>query len=99
MNQAVIPKVSPEEIYLGGGLIVGGILASIGIKDNNIISGFPNYITSPSKLRYVVKKSREATFMRIALFVYNYPCIILCEKGEHAGLGRLVKEISLRDGE
>ena len=36
MNQAVILKASPEAIYLGGGLIVGGILTSLGINVNNI---------------------------------------------------------------
>ena len=42
MAQAVMPKASPEAISLGGGLIVGGILASLGINDNRIISGIPN---------------------------------------------------------
>ena len=40
--QAVIPKSSPEAIYLGGGFIVCGLLASIGINDNKIIYGIPN---------------------------------------------------------
>ena len=62
-------KASLEAICLGVGLIVGGLLASIGIKDNNILSGILNGIPSPSNLRYVVKKSREAKFMRIAGFV------------------------------
>ena len=42
MTQAVIPKASPEAIYLGCGLIVGGLLASLSINDNKIISGIPN---------------------------------------------------------
>ena len=42
MNQAVITKSSTKVIYLGGRLIVGGILASIGINDNNSISEIPN---------------------------------------------------------
>ena len=70
----MIPKSSPEAICFGGGLIVGGILVSVGINDNKIISGIPNYIPIPSNLRYAVKKFREATFTRIAGFVYNYPC-------------------------
>ena len=73
MAQAVIPKASPEAICLGGGLILGGLLESLGINDNNIISGILNSIPSPSNLWCVVKKSCEATFMRIAGFVYNYP--------------------------
>ena len=42
MTQAVMPKASPEEISLGGGLIVGGLLESLGINDNKITSGIPN---------------------------------------------------------
>ena len=38
MYQAVIPKASPEEISLGSGLIVAGILASFGINNNKIIA-------------------------------------------------------------
>ena len=42
MDQAVIPKASLDTICLGGGLIFGGLLASPGINDNNIISGILN---------------------------------------------------------
>ena len=42
MDQAVIPKASPEAISLGVVLIVGGILASLGINNNKIISGIPS---------------------------------------------------------
>ena len=51
--------------------IVGGILESLGINNNRTIYGTPNYIPIPSNLWYVVKKSCEDTFMRIAEFVYN----------------------------
>ena len=84
-------KASSEAISLGVELIVGGLLEIIGINYNKIISGVQNLIDSPSKLRYVVKKSCEATFMIIAGFVCNYPCSMLCEKGERAGIFRLVK--------
>ena len=47
MVQAVIPKASPEAIYLGCGLIVDGILESLGINDNKIISRIPNCIPIP----------------------------------------------------
>ena len=99
MAQAVIPKASPEAISLGGGLIVAGLLASLGINNNKIISGISNCIPSPSKLRYVAKKSREATFIRISGFVCNYPYSMSCGNGERAGIGRLVKEMSFWDGE
>ena len=94
-----MPKASLESIYLGGGLIVGGLLESLGINDNKIISGIPNCIPSPSNLWYVVKKSHEAVFIRISGFICNYPCSMSCDKGYRAGLGRLVKEIDLWDGE
>ena len=81
MSQAVMPKVLPEEISLGGGLIVYVLFASLLIKNNKIISGILNYIRSPSKIQYVVKKSREAIFMSILGFVCNYPCIVSCDKG------------------
>ena len=42
MAQAVIQKASPEAIYLGCGFIVGGILESLGINNNKIISGIPS---------------------------------------------------------
>ena len=42
MSQLVLLKASPEELYLGGGLIVAGVLASLGVNDNNIISGIYN---------------------------------------------------------
>ena len=54
-------------------MIVDGLLAILGINDNKIISGIPNYIINPSKLWYVMKKSLEGIFMRIAWFVCNYP--------------------------
>ena len=73
---------------------MSGFLESLGINDNKIISGVPNLIPSPSKLWYVVKKSREAKFMMIAGFVCNYPCRMSCDKGDRAGLGRLVKDIA-----
>ena len=47
MAQSVIPKSLPKANYLGGVLIIGGLLASFGINDNQIVSGIPNYITSP----------------------------------------------------
>ena len=81
MAQVVMPKASPEAISLGGGLIVAGLFTSLGINDNKIISGISNFIPSPSKLRYVVKKSRKATLMRIAGFFCNYPCSMSCEQG------------------
>ena len=68
MAQAVMSKASPVAISLGVGLIVGGLLEIIGINNNKVISGIPNRITITSNLWYVVKKSREATFMRIAGF-------------------------------
>ena len=37
--------------------------------------------------------------MSIAGFVCNYPCSMLCNKGEHAGLVRLIKDIVFWDGE
>ena len=76
MAQAVMTKASLEAIYLGGVLVLGGLLASLGINDNNIMFGVPNCIPSPSNLRYVVKKSLEDTFMKISVFVCNYPCRI-----------------------
>ena len=33
--------------------------------------------------------------MRIAGFVFNYPCSMSCNKGDYAGLGILVKEIAI----
>ena len=94
-----MPKYLPEAMSIGGGLIVGGILASLGINDNKIISGILNIIPSTLSLHYVVKKSCEATFMRIAGFICNYPCSMSCNKGEHAVIVSLVKEIAFRDGE
>ena len=46
-----------------------------------------------------MNKACEATFIRITGFVYNYPYSMSCDKGERAGLGRLVKDISFWDGE
>ena len=65
----MLPKSSREAISPVGGLIVGGILDSLDINDNNIISRIPNSVPSPSSLCYVVKKSLEATFMSISGFV------------------------------
>ena len=62
MNQAVIPKALPEAISLGVELVVAGLLESLGINDNKIISVISDCIPGPSNLQYVVKKSREATF-------------------------------------
>ena len=94
-----MPKAPPEAIYLGGVLILSGILENLGINDNKIISGISNCIICPSNFQYVVNKSLEATFMRIAGFVYNYPCSISCDKGERTGLVCLVKEIAFWGGE
>ena len=69
MAQAVIPKAFTEVISLGGVLIVAVLLESLGINDNKIISGIYKCIPIPSNLRYVVNKSREATFMSIEGFV------------------------------
>ena len=66
MTQTVIPKDSQEEISLGDGLIVVGLLDSISINNNYIIYGIPNRIPSSSSLPSVVKKYKEATFMSIA---------------------------------
>ena len=92
-------KAYPEAISLGGRLILAGILASLGINNNRIISGIYNCIPVPSKLRYVVEKSRQATFMSIAGFVCNYLCSMSRNKGECAGIDHLVKYITLWDGE
>ena len=73
MNQSVILKALPETIFLGGRLIVGGLLESLGINYNSIISGILNFVPSTSNLRYLVNKSRKAAFMRISGFVCNYP--------------------------
>ena len=61
MSQAVMPKYSPEEISLRGVLKVGGLLVSIGVNDNKIISGITNGISIPSRIWYVVKKVCDAT--------------------------------------
>ena len=37
--------------------------------------------------------------MRIAGFVCNYPCSMSCNKVEHAGIGRMVKDIDFWDSE
>ena len=37
--------------------------------------------------------------MRIAGFLYNYPCSMSYDKGERAGIGRLVKDTAFWDGE
>ena len=99
MAQELIPKASLEVISLGGGLIVSGILASLGINDKIIIFGISNCIPSPPQLCYVVKKSSEATFMRIAGFVCNYPFSMSCDKVEHSGIGRMGKYIAFWEGE
>ena len=78
---------------------MSGILVSIGINDNSFISGILNYIPSPSNLWYAAKKAREDTSIRIPWIVCNYPCNMSCNEGERAGLDRLVKDISLWDGE
>ena len=80
-------------------MIVGGLLESLGINDNKIISGILNCIPTPSNLWCVVKKYCGDKFMRIAGFVCNYPCRMSYEKGDRARLGRLVKEIAFWDGE
>ena len=54
MSQALIPKASPEDIYPRDLLIVGGILETLRINYNKIISGIPNGIPSPYSLQYVV---------------------------------------------
>ena len=89
--QSVMPKASPEAIYIGGGLILCGLLDSIGINDNNIISGILNGITSPLSLWPVVKKSHKAKFMRISGFVCKYPCSTSCDKGDRDRLVQMVK--------
>ena len=61
----MIKKALPEAIFLGDGLIVSGLLESLGINDNKIISEISNCIPIPSNIQYVVKKSREAKFMSI----------------------------------
>ena len=80
-------------------MTVGGLLASLGINDNKIISGVSNYIPSPPNPRYAVKKASEATFMSISGFVCNYPCSMLCDNGKRSGLERLVKDIAFWYGE
>ena len=70
-------------------MIVAGLLESLRINDNKIISGISNCIPSSSNLRYVVKKDLETKFTRIAGFVCNYICIMSRGKGERAGLGRI----------
>ena len=52
-----------------------------------------NIIPSPSSLWCVVKKTHEAKFMRIAVFVCKYLCRMSYDKVEHARIFRLVKEI------
>ena len=64
-----MPCTKQEVISIGGGSMVGGILASLGIHDNNIIYGIPDGITIPSSLLSVVDKSHEDTSMRITGFV------------------------------
>ena len=86
LTQAVIPKASPEAISPGGGLIVGGLLVSLGVNDNNNISGISNFIPIPSNVWHVAKKSREDTFRRIAGFVYNYPCSMSYNTVELSGI-------------
>ena len=99
MYQEVTLKASPEAISFVGWLIVGGILASIGINYNNIISGIPNGIPNPSIIQSMVNKYCENKFMRISGFVCKYLCSISCNKVESGGIVRLVKEIVFCGGE
>ena len=73
ISQAVMPKSSPEAIYIGFGLVVGGLLTIIGICNKNIIYRIPNGIPSPSRLCCVVKKSLKVKFMSIVGFFCKYP--------------------------
>ena len=57
MYQSVMPKNSPESIYLGCELIITGHLASLGINNNEIISEIYSCVPSPSNPWYLVKKS------------------------------------------
>ena len=72
MAQEMMTKASLEAIYLGVVLILGGILVILGGNYNNNISGIPNEIPSPSRTRSVIKKYREAKFMRTTGFVRKY---------------------------
>ena len=47
----------------------------------------------------MVKKFREAKFIRISGFVCKYNCSMSCDSGDHAGIGRMDKEIALWYGE
>ena len=81
ISQEVMRKDSPDVAFLGCGLIVGGLLARLGVNNNKTIYGIPNCIPSPSNLFHAVNKSHEATFMRIAGFFCNCPCSMSCDKG------------------
>ena len=74
--------------------MVGGLLVIMGINDNNITSGIPNCIPSPSNLWYVVNKYREDKYIKIPGVFCNYPCIMSCDKVERDGLGRMFKDIA-----
>ena len=86
-----MPEASLEEISLVVGLVVGGLLASFGNNDNNIISVIPNGITSTQSLWSVVTKSRKAKFTRMVRFVCNYPSVMSCYKVDCDRFGWLVK--------
>ena len=58
-----------------------------------------NVIPSPSSLRSAVEKTHQDTLMRIAGFVCKFYCRTSCDKGQHARIGRMVKEITFWYGE
>ena len=85
MAQAVIPKAWPEAISLGGGLIIGGLLASLGIISTGRQQSNPlNIVSNTLKLNFhiyfdksdIYWKNYSLTTVRSWISILKRPCLL-----------------------
>ena len=97
---ALIPKVSSDGLSQSIPVIISAWLASLGIcdfmrKNPNFIKAVASMCPSPGSLHNHIQIGKERFFLQLASIVsMKIPLTILHDKGERAGLGRLVKEFA-----
>ena len=95
LAMADAPSLSVGKLSQISPLIVGAALHDLGLSDKVDLEQLPNITPSQSTLRSILREGRELSLRRVAKALDGgRPVGIAHDKGERAGIGRLIKELS-----
>jgi hypothetical protein len=98
--QAFCPKASAHSLSQVVSLSVSAYLSDLGITEESFLRSVPNAVPSDNTLRNIVRRAQQLAYNTLAKELEKgTPFALAFDKGERAGLGRFVKEMTYFDHE